>query len=169
MKELQNIPFSEENSARVEPSEHEFSEESAENTAEHERPAPVGFFESVFEEIGDQPQTKKTKRSLPWWCSIVAWILLWMTVAVCAAFVTFYGIMFQDVKCKKWISSLMISFFTSAFVTQPVKILLVALFIALLFKKPHDEDEDELSNEDEEEYVLQMDEQWLHSTSNRGI
>jgi len=45
-------------------------------------------------EGGDLPPKKK-KFSLPWWCIIVAWILLWLTVAGAVAGVTFYGIMFQ--------------------------------------------------------------------------
>ena len=72
---------------------------------------------------------KKKKCELPWWFVIVSWILLWIAVLVSAAFVTFYGIMFQDIKCKKWITSMLISFFTSVFFTQPIK---VTEFIYLL-------------------------------------
>ena len=72
------------------------------------------------------PQTKvhgkKKKCELPWWFRIIGWILLWVAVGVSAAFVTFYGIMFQDIKCKKWITSMLISFFTSVFLTQPIKV-----------------------------------------------
>jgi hypothetical protein len=42
-----------------------------------------------------QLNNRKKKFSLPWWCIIVAWILLWLTVAGAVAGVTFYGIMFQ--------------------------------------------------------------------------
>ena len=66
--------------------------------------------------------TKKKKCELPWWFRIIGWILLWIAVLVSAAFVTFYGIMFQDIKCKKWITSMLISFFTSVFLTQPIKV-----------------------------------------------
>jgi hypothetical protein len=65
---------------------------------------------------------KKKKCELPWWFVIVSWVLLWIAVLVSAAFVTFYGIMFQDIKCKKWITSMLISFFTSVFFTQPIKV-----------------------------------------------
>ena len=65
---------------------------------------------------------KKKRFSLPWWFKVVAWTLLWVTVAVSAAFVTFFGIMFEDTKCKKWITSMVISFFTSIFLTQPIKV-----------------------------------------------
>ena len=68
-------------------------------------------------------KTKKKRRfALPWWCTIVAWFLLAASVLVSAAFVTFYGIMFADDKCKKWITSMFISFLTSIFLTQPIKV-----------------------------------------------
>jgi len=79
----------------------------------------------------DSLPAKKKRLSLPWWCSIIAWILLWLTVAVCVAFVTFYGIMFQDEKCKKWITSMVVSFLTSVLFTQPIKVLLLALSFVL--------------------------------------
>lgn len=71
----------------------------------------------------DAGKTKKKKCELPWWFTIIAWILLWIAVLVSAAFVTFYGIMFQDIKCKKWITSMLISFFMSVFFTQPIKVI----------------------------------------------
>ena len=115
----------------------------------------------------DTLPAKKKRMSLPWWCSIIAWMLLWTTVGVCVAFVTFYGIMFQDDKCKKWISSMVVSFLTSVLFTQPVKVLLLALFFALVFKKT-DDDEDEEELEDEEDPDLGPDEAWLHSTMLAG-
>ena len=66
--------------------------------------------------------TKKKKFELPWWCRIAAWVLLWLTTFAAAAFVTFYAIQFGDRKTKKWITSLLISFLTSVFVTQPAKV-----------------------------------------------
>ena len=66
-----------------------------------------------------QPKKPKT---FPWWVCVVSWVILWVTVLVCALFVTFYGIQFGDVKCKKWITSMLISFITSIFFTQPIKV-----------------------------------------------
>jgi len=115
----------------------------------------------------DPLPAKKKRLSLPWWCSVIAWILLWITVGVCVAFVTFYGIMFQDEKCKKWITSMMISFLTSILFTQPIKVLLLALFFALVFKKSDDTEENE-EMEDEEDPNLGPDETWLHSSTLAG-
>lgn len=67
---------------------------------------------------------RKAKKpfSLPWWCVILGWVVLWLVVGICVAFVTFYGITFEDAKCKKWISSLLVSFLTSMLFTQPIKV-----------------------------------------------
>jgi len=111
---------------------------------------------------------KKKRFSLPWWCCIIAWMLLWITVGVCVAFVTFYGIMFQDEKCKKWITSMIISFLSSVLFTQPIKVLLFALFFALVFKKTDDDEEEEEELEDEEDPALGPDETWLHSSTLDG-
>ena len=74
---------------------------------------------------------KKTKCQLPWWFVIVGWILLYAAVLVSAAFVTFYGIQFQDIKCKKWITSMIISFITSIFFTQPIKVMPIIYYTDL--------------------------------------
>ncbi|CAD5112526.1 DgyrCDS1737 [Dimorphilus gyrociliatus] len=105
---------------------------------------------------------KKQKKpfSFPWWVCIVSWIILWLSVLTCAAVVTAYGITFGDDKSKKWITSMLISFIASIFFTQPIKVILVAVLVSLIFKNTNiDESEDE---EDEEDYVLASDEQWLH-------
>ena len=65
---------------------------------------------------------KKKKFSFPWWFSIIAWILLILSVAVSVCFVTFYGIMFGDAKSKKWLTSMLVAFFASVFFTQPIQV-----------------------------------------------
>ncbi|KAK7502419.1 hypothetical protein BaRGS_00006372, partial [Batillaria attramentaria] len=85
---------------------------------------------------------KKKTWSLPWWCRVVAWILWAVTCLVSAAFVTFYGIQFEDATCREWITSLLISFFTSVFVLQPIKIFLLAVLQVLILKKTDDEFDD---------------------------
>lgn len=74
-----------------------------------------------------------------------------------------YGIQFGDEKTRKWVTSLIVSFFTSILVTQPMKVFLTAMILSTLFKTP-DSDGDE-SEEDEEEIDLELgaDEEWLHT------
>nr|KAG5709464.1 hypothetical protein BaRGS_023146 [Batillaria attramentaria] len=106
--------------------------------------------------------TKKKKKSLPWWCRIVAWTILWIAIIVSAAFVTFYGVSFADETCKKWISSMLISFFMSVFITQPIKVFLVAIFLSLIIKNPGEEEEEDEAH-DEETTKLANDEIPLHT------
>ena len=75
-------------------------------------------------ETNKQVEVKKKSKpfSLPWWFTIVAWFVLWATTLASLAFVLFYGVQFGDVKTKKWITSLLISFVTSIFLTQPLKV-----------------------------------------------
>ncbi|XP_064641904.1 uncharacterized protein LOC135496476 isoform X2 [Lineus longissimus] len=116
----------------------------------------------------DNPLIKKRKKkfSLPPYCRIISWILLWVCVAIGLTFSFFYGVSFGEVKCKKWITSMMIAFLMSVFITQPIKVFLVALFFSLVLKKADDDgDEDE---EDEEEPELQYDEQWLNQPNGQG-
>ncbi|KAL4239265.1 hypothetical protein ACF0H5_000082 [Mactra antiquata] len=108
----------------------------------------------------DSKKKKKKKCELPWWFTIIAWILLWLVVLTSAAFVTFYGISFQDMKCKKWITSMLISFFTSVFLTQPIKVFLFAIIFSLIIKNPgSDEDEDD---DEEAPKNIECDEEYLH-------
>ena len=68
------------------------------------------------------PIKKKKKFSLPWWFLMVGWVLLWVATLLSAFFVIMYGITFGDLKTKKWITSLFITFLTSIFLTQPIKV-----------------------------------------------
>ena len=73
----------------------------------------------------DECETKKKKKKslkFPWWCKIIGFILSFIFMAVSVTFVIFYGIQFGDLKCQKWLTSLLISFFTSIFLTQPLKV-----------------------------------------------
>lgn len=81
-----------------------------------------GYTSLSVGELAEKPKKKKKKMDFPWYFVIFAWILLWLATLTAAAFVLFYGIQFQDVKCKKWITSMLISFVASVFVTQPIKV-----------------------------------------------
>ncbi|CAH1793770.1 unnamed protein product [Owenia fusiformis] len=112
--------------------------------------------------------TKGTKKKkgpwmFPWWGIIIGWILVFVSVLGSAVMVLFYGIDFGDIKCKQWISSMIMSMFMSIFLTQPIKVFLIAIFFSLVFKKSEEEDED--VEQDEEEVELQHDEELLHSSS----
>jgi hypothetical protein len=106
---------------------------------------------------------KKSKLMLPWYCRYIAWALCALSILVSIFFLWAYGIQFGDEKTRKWITSLIISFFASILVTQPIKVFITAMILSTLFKSP-DTDVDD-SEEDEEELDIDLlpDEEWLHS------
>ncbi|XP_066985426.1 LOW QUALITY PROTEIN: polycystin-1-like protein 2 [Macrobrachium rosenbergii] len=112
----------------------------------------------------EEKKKKKKKLTLPWWCVIIAWILVWLCIAVSCFFLLMYGIQFGNTKTTKWVTSLIISFFSSILFVQPLKIFAMAIFASLVCKS-EDLDVDD-ADEDEEDPDLQYDETWLHSESN---
>ena len=79
-----------------------------------------------------------------------------MTSFVSAFFVVLYGFQFGKEKSAQFISSLAISFVQDVMISQPIKIVLLGLFIALVVKKPAEEEEEE-----EKENKKQADEEYL--------
>lgn len=79
---------------------------------------------------------KKKSRLLPYWCRYIGWFLCFLSITVSIFFLWAYGIQFGDEKTRKWVTSLIISFFTSILVTQPIKVFLTAMILATLFKSP---------------------------------
>ncbi|KAH9502510.1 hypothetical protein Btru_068871, partial [Bulinus truncatus] len=120
---------------------------------------PTGMSYASTEKLA--PKNKKKKFEFPWYFQIIAWIMLWIVTLGSVAMVIFYGISFQDDTCRKWISSLLISFFTSVFVTQPIKVFLIAIILSLIIKNPGNEEEDE--ENDEENPQVDTDSELLHS------
>eukprot|EP00794_Sanderia_malayensis_P014077 gene14077-15546_t len=101
----------------------------------------------------DKKKKKKKKKKFPWWMKYFAWTLLILTSFTSAFFVVLYGFTFGRDKSAQWISSMLISFVQDVFVTQPMKILFLGLFIALIVKKPAEEDEEDNRRMKDEVYV----------------
>jgi hypothetical protein len=112
-----------------------------------------------------QTDKKKKKRSalLPYWCRYIAWGLCVFSILISVFFLWAYGIQFGDDKTRKWISSLIVSFFASILVTQPIKVFLTAIILSTLLKAPDSEVDEEEEDEEELSLDLAADEEWLHS------
>ncbi|XP_068506546.1 polycystin-1-like protein 2 isoform X2 [Syngnathus scovelli] len=84
------------------------------------------------------PPTKKKRVSsecrLPWWCVFLGWFLLISLSGVSTFFTLLYGFYYGKAKSIKWIMSLGLSLFQSIFILQPLKVIGVAVFFALLLK-----------------------------------
>jgi hypothetical protein len=72
----------------------------------------------------NEKKIKKKKKPLtfPWWSKIIGYILSLAFIGVSIFFVIMKGVEFGDQKVSKWLTSLVISFFTSVFLTQPLKV-----------------------------------------------
>jgi len=84
--------------------------------------------------INDLERTKKKKRSelkFPWWFRIFAYMLSFSFAAVSLFFVIIKGLVFGNEMVTKWITSIVISFFTSVVLTQPIKVNKKTIFIIL--------------------------------------
>ncbi|XP_041473066.1 uncharacterized protein LOC121422223 isoform X1 [Lytechinus variegatus] len=126
-------------------------------------PTPQGTGDATVLIQPEKPKRRK-KFSFPWWFVIIAWIVLILTLAAATTFTVFYGIQFGNKEASEWLCSIVVSFVFGIFLTQPIKILLVATFIACIIKSPN-ADEDTEMEEDEEEFDLRPDEEYLHTVS----
>ncbi|XP_071344802.1 polycystin-1-like protein 2 isoform X2 [Trachinotus anak] len=91
---------------------------------------------------------KKKERSggcwLPWWCVFVGWFLLLSISGVSTYFTLLYGFQYGKEKSTKWVMSLGLSLFQSIFILQPLKVIGVAVFFALLLKPVAVEESEEI-------------------------
>lgn len=88
--------------------------------------------------LNDVPEKKKEEASgprLPHWFIYIAYSLCFLIVMTAAAFTLFYSMAWGKEISNKWLSSMLISFFQDAFITQPLKIFLAALIISSILKK----------------------------------
>lgn len=59
---------------------------------------------------------------LPWWFVFVGWILVIATSGVSGYFTMMYGLTYGKDRSISWLISMMVSFFESLFITQPLKV-----------------------------------------------
>ena len=60
--------------------------------------------------------------TLPWWWIFIGYGLCLMFVGVSIVFIIARGIEFGDLKSQQWLGSILSGFFSSIFVTQPLKV-----------------------------------------------
>ncbi|KAK1891842.1 Polycystic kidney disease protein 1-like 2 [Dissostichus eleginoides] len=94
------------------------------------------------------PPVKKRKKKatcwLPWWCVFLGWFLLLSISGISTFFTLLYGLDYGRAKSIKWVMSLGLSLFQSIFILQPLKVLGIAVFFALLLKPVAVEESEEI-------------------------
>ena len=62
------------------------------------------------------------EKKFPWWCIYLAYGLSFLLVILSIFFIIARGIEFGDLKTQKWLTSILTGFFSSIFLTQPMKV-----------------------------------------------
>ncbi|XP_062327812.1 polycystin-1-like protein 2 [Osmerus eperlanus] len=88
----------------------------------------------------DTSKRKCCSGGLPWWFVFVGWILVLATSGVSGFFTMIYGLHYGKERSISWLISMVVSFFESLLITQPLKVLGFAVFFALVLKKVDQEE-----------------------------
>ena len=70
---------------------------------------------------------ENSKFALPFWCSYIGWILTIVCIFVSVFFLLAFGIIFGNDVVYKWLTAFLISFFTSFFIFEPIKVIIFLL------------------------------------------
>ncbi|CAB1450105.1 unnamed protein product [Pleuronectes platessa] len=94
---------------------------------------------------GDGQKKKEKKKGcchggLPWWFIFVGWLLVIATSSVAGFYTMLYGLKFGKDRSCSWLVSMIVSFFQSILIIQPLKVLCLAAYFALVIKKVDEED-----------------------------
>nr|XP_034310453.1 uncharacterized protein LOC105340501 isoform X2 [Crassostrea gigas] len=106
----------------------------------------------------EKDDAKKSKKKLPWWSIYIGYVLSFITVMVAFYFAVEFGGVFGLNKSVSWLIGFIMSLFESILFSQPIKVVIFAIFYALVIKKPEAQD-------DEDDHLkpdLSKDEEYLH-------
>ena len=93
--------------------------------------------ENVFDIRADDTEEKeKVPGCLPHFFVYVGWIMCILTSLAAAAFIVFYSMMWGKEISNQWLTSITVSFVQDVFVSQPVKVILLASLLSLIIRKP---------------------------------
>ena len=94
------------------------------------------------------PTTGKKKKPpfrLPWWFKIVGYVLCFMIFGVASFFIIIQGITLGDDLVQQWLTSLVMSFVTGVFLTQPAQVALTTFFFVAIFRSSKEDDTGEIN------------------------
>lgn len=77
---------------------------------------------SPEQSINHGAQKKCCQGGLPWWFVLVGWMLVIATSGVSGYFTMMYGLTYGKDRSINWLVSMVVSFFESLFITQPLKV-----------------------------------------------
>ena len=91
---------------------------------------------------------RKKKFVLPWFFRIIAWLLCFISIGASIFFLWAYAVQFGNDKTYQWLTTLLVSFFSGILFIEPIKVLLITMFLSCLCRNVDMDDDD--VDEDEE-------------------
>lgn len=89
---------------------------------------------------------KKTPLKFPWWCKIIGYLMSFLICGVSSFFIIVQGVQFGDEKVGKWLTSLVMSFLTGVFLTQPAQVALTTFFFVAIFRSAKEDEQNQVAN-----------------------
>ncbi|UJR25593.1 hypothetical protein I4U23_006937 [Adineta vaga] len=83
----------------------------------------------------NQTRIKGKKFLFPWWFIFIAYFLSFLMVATSVTFILFTSVRIGNEKVQQWLGSILASFCASVLLTQPLKVLSLALLFMCLCQK----------------------------------
>ncbi|KAI4874710.1 hypothetical protein NFI96_029136 [Prochilodus magdalenae] len=87
---------------------------------------------------------KKAGCKLPWWFVFIAWALLLSISGISTFFTLLYGFQYGKESSIRWVITLTLSLFQSIFIIQPLKVVGLAIFFALILRPVAVEEREEV-------------------------
>ena len=71
----------------------------------------------------EKKKDKKAPLTFPWWFKIIAYALSYTIAGICIFFILVKAISLGNDTVTAWLTSVLISLFTSLFLTQPIQVI----------------------------------------------
>ena len=80
-------------------------------------------------------KAEKTQGCLPYWFTYVGWFICVLIATISSIFIVFYSMMWGTQTSNEWLTSISVSLFQDILVSQPIKVIISAFLLSLIFKK----------------------------------
>ncbi|XDV17354.1 hypothetical protein PO909_023228, partial [Leuciscus waleckii] len=110
-----------------------------------------------------QLEKKKQGWWLPWWFLFIGWFLLFTMSGFSTFFTLLYGLKYGKESSIQWVITLSLSLVQSIFILQPLKVIFVAIFFAMILRPVA------VENNEEVELLLQEQKEKCEEYSGRSI
>ncbi|CAC5409625.1 PKD1L2 [Mytilus coruscus] len=84
----------------------------------------------------DAIMTLTTKKKFPHWVVYIAWFVVALAVIASAFILLLYSMQWGKAKSEEWLTTFILSFIESILLVDPFKVIIVAILIAIIMKKP---------------------------------